>query len=103
MYAIIETGGKQVRVEVGQEIFVEKLDANDNETVTFDKVLQLSGKKTLIGVPYVEGAKVVGSVVKHGRGKKIIVFKYKKRKNYRRKQGHRQAYTKVLINQILGE
>lgn len=102
MYAIIETGGKQVRVQVGQEIYVEKLDAEDNQTVTFDQVLSVSGSKTLVGTPYVSGARVEGKVLKHGRGKKIIVFKYKKRKDYRRKQGHRQAYTKVLIENIIG-
>lgn len=102
MYAIIETGGKQVRVQVGQEIYVEKLDAEADSTVTFDKVLSVSGDKTLVGTPYVAGARVEGKVLKHGRGKKIIVFKYKKRKDYRRKQGHRQAYTKVLIETING-
>lgn len=102
MYAVIETGGKQVRVQVGQEIYIEKLDAEAESKVTFDKVLSVAGKKTLVGTPYVEGARVEGKVLKQGRGKKIIVFKYKKRKDYRRKQGHRQAYTKVLIENIIG-
>ena len=102
MYAIIETGGKQLRVQVGQEIYVEKLDAEADQKVTFDQVLSVSGSKTLVGTPYVAGARVEGKVLKQGRGKKIIVFKYKKRKDYRRKQGHRQAYTKVLIENIIG-
>jgi large subunit ribosomal protein L21 len=103
MYAVIETGGKQVRVEVGQEIYIEKLDVEAEQQVTFDQVLSVTNTKTLIGTPYVLGAQVVGTVIKQGRGKKIIVFKYKKRKNYRKKQGHRQAYTKVRIDAILGE
>lgn len=102
MYAVIETGGKQVRVEVGQEIYVEKLEVNPGETYTFEQVLSLGGDKVVIGNPTVDGAKVVAQVVKHGRGTKIVVFKYKRRKNYRRKQGHRQAYTKLVIEQILG-
>jgi len=102
MYAIIETGGKQVRVQVGQEIYVEKLEVEADQKVTFDQVLSVSGSKTLVGTPYVIGVRVEGKVLKHGRGKKIIVFKYKKRKDYRRKQGHRQAYTKVLIENIIG-
>jgi large subunit ribosomal protein L21 len=103
MYAIIETGGKQLRVEVGQEIYVEKLEVEADQTFQFDKVLTLSGKQLLIGTPYVEGAKVEAKVVKHGRAPKILVFKYKRRKNYRRSQGHRQAYTKLVIEKIIGE
>jgi large subunit ribosomal protein L21 len=103
MYAVIETGGKQVRVEVGQEIYIEKLEVEPNQQVTFNEVLSVTNTKTLIGTPYVLGAKVVGTVLKQGRAKKIIVFKYKKRKDYRKKQGHRQAYTKVRIDQIVGE
>jgi large subunit ribosomal protein L21 len=103
MYAVIETGGKQVRVEVGQEIYIEKLEVEPNQQVTFNEVLSVTNTKTLIGTPYVSGAKVVGTVIKQGRAKKIIVFKYKKRKDYRKKQGHRQAYTKVRIDQIIGE
>jgi large subunit ribosomal protein L21 len=102
MYAVIETGGKQVRVEVGQEIYIEKLEVEPEQQVTFDQVLSVTGAKTLIGTPYVIGAKVLGTVLKQGRGRKIIVFKYKKRKDYRRKQGHRQAYTKVRIDAIVG-
>ena len=100
MYAIIETGGKQYKVEVGQEIYVEKLDVEPNETVTFDKVLFVGGETVKVGTPTVEGATVTAKVVKNGRGKKIIVFKYKPKKNYRRKQGHRQPYTKVVIEKI---
>ncbi len=100
MYAVIQTGGKQVRVSEGQEIYVEKLEVEAGETYTFTDVLMLGGEKTVIGTPTVEGAKVVAKVVKHGRGPKIIVFKYKVRKNYRRKQGHRQAYTKLVVESI---
>jgi large subunit ribosomal protein L21 len=100
MYAVIKTGGKQVKVEVGQEIYVEKLEALAEETVEFTEVLMIGGEKTIIGTPIVEGAKVVAKVLKQGRGKKIIVFKYKVRKNYRKKQGHRQAYTKLVIESI---
>jgi large subunit ribosomal protein L21 len=101
MYAVIKTGGKQVRVEAGQEIYVEKLDVEAGETYTFTEVLMVGGEKTVIGTPTVDGASVVAKVVKHGRGPKIIVFKYKVRKNYRRKQGHRQAYTKLVIESVV--
>lgn len=100
MYAIIETGGKQLKVEEGQSIFVEKLAAEAGETVTFDKVLFVGGDDTKVGTPTVEGASVTAKVVEQGRDKKIIVFKFKKRKNYRRKQGHRQPFTKVTIEKI---
>lgn len=100
MYAVIKTGGKQVKVEVGQEIYVEKLEVEAGETFTFTDVLMVGGDKPVIGTPLVDGAKVVAKVVKHGRGPKIIVFKYKVRKNYRRKQGHRQAYTKLVVESI---
>ena len=100
MYAVIETGGKQVRVEAGQEIYVEKLDAEADSTYTFDKVLMIGGDKTKIGTPYVKGATVEATVDKHGKGKKIIVYKYKPKKNYHRKQGHRQPYTKLTIKEI---
>lgn len=101
MYAVIETGGKQFRVTEGQEIYVEKLDHEVGENVEFTKVLMLGGDNPLIGTPLVENAKVVAKVLKQGRGKKIIVFKYKVRKKYRKKQGHRQAYTKLLIEKIV--
>jgi large subunit ribosomal protein L21 len=100
MYAVIETGGKQVRVVVGQEIFVEKIEAEVDESIEFTDVLMIGGEKQVIGTPLVSGAKVVAKVLKHGKNKKIIVFKYKRRKYYRRKQGHRQAYTKLLIESI---
>ncbi|MFA8439664.1 50S ribosomal protein L21 [Pueribacillus sp. YX66] len=100
MYAIIETGGKQIKVEEGQEITVELLQGETGETVTFDNVLFVGGDDTKVGTPYVEGATVSGKIVEHGRGDKIIVFKYKAKKNYRRKQGHRQPYTKVTIEKI---
>lgn len=100
MYAIIETGGKQLKVEVGQEIFVEKLNAEAGETVTFDKVLLVGGDKVTVGAPLVAGATVTAKVEKNGKAKKIIVFKYKAKKNCRKKQGHRQPYTKVVIEAI---
>lgn len=100
MYAIIETGGKQLKVEEGKTIVVEKLAAEAGETVTFDKVLFVAGDDTKVGTPVIEGATVTGKVVEQGRAKKIIVFKFKKRKNYRRKQGHRQPFTKVTIEKI---
>ena len=101
MYAVIETGGKQQRVTKGAEIYVEKLNVAEGETVNFDTVLMIGGESLKIGNPYVEGAKVEAKVVKHGRQKKIIVFKMKPKKNYRRKQGHRQAYTKLEITNII--
>lgn len=97
MYAIVETGGKQYKVEVGSTIFVEKLEANEGETVTFDKVLYVNGT---VGAPYVKGASVSAKVEKQGRGKKIIVFKYKAKKNERKKKGHRQSYTKLTVESI---
>lgn len=100
MYAVIKTGGKQVRVSEGQEIYVEKLDVEAGENYEFTEVLMIGGEKTVIGTPAVDGAKVVAKVLKHGRGKKIIVFKYKVRKKYRLKQGHRQSYTKLVIESI---
>ena len=100
MYAVVETGGKQVRVEVGQTIFVEKLEVAEGETYTFDKVLMVAGDDLKIGQPYVEGANVTAVVEKQGKGKKIIVFKYKAKKKYRNKKGHRQAYTKLTVKEI---
>ena len=100
MHAIIETGGKQVRCEVGQAIYVEKLNVEAGEKVTFDNVLLVSGENTVVGMPYVEGAKVVGTVEKQGKNKKIIVFHYSPKKKFRKKQGHRQPYTKVIIESI---
>ena len=101
MYAIIESCGKQYKVAQGDVVFFEKLDSEEGKKVTFDKVVLVSDEgKIEIGNPYVKGAKVEGKVVAHGKGKKIIVFKYKAKKNYRRKQGHRQPYTKVEITAI---
>lgn len=101
MYAIIETGGKQIRVEEGATIFVEKLAANEGDVVVFDKVLLVGGEETKVGAPYVEGAKVNAKVEKQGKGKKITIIKYKPKKgSTRRKQGHRQPYTKVVIESI---
>lgn len=102
MYAVIQTGGKQVRVTEGQEIYIEKLDVEAGETYEFNEVLMIGGETVSIGSPLLAGAKVVAQVLKHGRAKKIIVFKYKRRKNYKRKQGHRQSYTKLLIEKIVG-
>lgn len=101
MYAIIETGGKQYRVENGSEIFVEKLGVEENATVTFDKVIAISNDEGLkVGTPYVEGAKVSGVVLKNGKSKKVTVFTYKPKKGSARKLGHRQPYTKVQITEI---
>ena len=101
MYAVIETGGKQVKVEVGQEIFVEKLETEVESTYTFDKVLMVGGEKIKVGKPYVKGASVQATVVKHGKGPKVIVFKYEPKKHYHRKNGHRQPYTKLQITEIV--
>ena len=100
MYAIIETGGKQYKVEQGYVVFVEKLGVEEGETVTFDKVLVVGGDDVKVGTPYVDGASVEASVVKNGKDKKIIVYKYKSKKGYHKKQGHRQPYTKVEIKAI---
>lgn len=100
MYAIIETGGKQIKVNVGEKIFVEKLNAEVGATVSFDKVLFVGGEKTLVGAPYVNGAKVEAKVVKQDKAKKIIVFKYEAKHNRRIKRGHRQPYTLVSIESI---
>jgi len=103
MYAIIETGGKQYRVEEGDTLFIEKINGEAGETVEFDKILAVSKDgKLSVGNPYVDGSKVEASVVEQGKGPKIIVFKYKSKKDYRRKQGHRQPYTKVKIEKIIG-
>ena len=100
MYAIIETGGKQIKVEAGQEIYVEKLNGEAGDVITFDKVLFVGGDDTKVGVPFVEGATVTAKVEKQGKQKKITVFKYKAKKNYRKKQGHRQPYTKLTVDAI---
>lgn len=101
MYAVIETGGKQYRVNEGDIIRVEKLPAEVGSDIEFEKVLLVgSGEDVTVGMPLVDGAKVTGKVVEQDRGKKIVVFKMKRRKNYRRKQGHRQDYTGVRIDRI---
>lgn len=100
MYAIIETGGKQLKVAAGEAVYIEKVNAEAGETVTFDKVLFVGGENVKVGAPFVEGASVTAKVEKQGRQKKITVFKYKSKKNNRRKQGHRQPYTKVVIEAI---
>ena len=101
MYAVIETGGKQYKVSEGDVIFIEKLDVAEGEAVTFDKVLVVAdGENVTVGAPAVEGATVTAKVEKQGKAKKIYVFKMKRKKNYRRKKGHRQHFTKVTIEKI---
>jgi large subunit ribosomal protein L21 len=101
MYAIIECGGKQYRVTEGDLIRVEKLDAEVGSTVAIDKVLMLGGDRTEIGAPYVSGAEVVCKVMNHDKSKKILVFHYKAKKNVRKRYGHRQPYTSLLIDDIV--
>lgn len=104
MYAIIETGGKQYRVQNGDKIAVEKLGIEDGQQVTFDKVLVVGdGADVKVGAPYVDGVTVEGTVVETGKGKKVVIFKYKAKKDYRKKQGHRQPYTLVEITSIAGK
>lgn len=101
MYAVIKTGGKQYRVQQGDVIFIEKLNAQADEAVTFDEVLLVGdAEQSKVGTPVVEGAKVEGKVLAQVKGKKIVVYKYKAKKNERKKQGHRQPYTKVEITAI---
>ena len=101
MYAIIKTGGKQYNVAEGSEIIIEKLDAAEGDSVTFEEVLAVGeGAEIKFGRPFVEGAKVTGSVIKNGKGPKIRILKYKHKTNYRRRQGHRQPFTKVKIEKI---
>ncbi|BAF59011.1 MAG: 50S ribosomal protein L21 [Pelotomaculum sp.] len=101
MYAIIETGGKQYRVREGDTLYVEKLPAGAGETVEADRVLAvIKDGEVMIGTPSVENAKVFLKVERHGRGKKIIVYKYKPKKNYRRKKGHRQPFSRVTVEKI---
>ena len=99
-YAIIKTGGKQVKVEVGQAIYVEKINAEAGSEVTFNEVVLVGGDKAVEGTPVVEGATVIGTIEKQGKQKKVVTFKYKPKKGSHRKQGHRQPYTKVVINAI---
>ena len=101
MHAIIVTGGKQYKVTQGDILYVEKLPNEAGDTVTFDQVLAvIDGEKATFGQPTVSGASVQANVVKNGKGKKVIVFKYKPKKNYKRKQGHRQPYTKIEITKV---
>ncbi len=102
LHAIIETGGKQYRVAEGDVVFIEKLPVEAGDSVTFDRVLAVidTEKGSSFGTPVVEGAKVTANVVKNGKSKKVMVFKYKAKKNYRRRQGHRQPYTQVQIDAI---
>ena len=101
MYAIIETGGKQYKVENGDVVFIEKLDVEADSEVTFDKVIAIGADDGIkVGAPYVDGASVTAKVLKNGKGKKIVVATYKPKKNEKRKMGHRQPYTKVEISAI---
>ena len=101
MYAVIETGGKQYKVEAGDTVFIEKLDVEADSEVTFDKVVAISTDKGVkFGSPYVEGATVKAKAVKNGKAKKVTVFTYKSKKNEKRKMGHRQPYTKVEIETL---
>ena len=103
MYAIIKTGGKQYRVQEGDNIFVEKLASDVDSEVVFDQVLAVVNDGVVkVGTPVVEGAKVTAKVLEQGKEKKIRIFKYKAKSNYRRRQGHRQTYTKVTIEKIEG-
>ena len=103
MHAIIETGGKQYKVTEGDTLFIEKLEAEAGQAITFDKVLAiLDGDKATFGAPVVEGASVAATVGKNGKGKKVRIFKYNPKKGYRKRQGHRQPYTKVQIEKIVG-
>lgn len=103
MYAVIETGGKQYKVNEGDVVYIEKLDVEAGTAVSFDKVLVVGeGADVKVGTPVVEGATVSATVVKNGKAKKVIVYKMKPKKGYRKKQGHRQAYTKVEITKING-
>ena len=100
MYAIIVTGGKQYKVEAGQAIYVEKLDAQAGDKVTFDKVVFVGGDDVKVGKPFVDGAAVEGTVEKQGKEKKVVTFKYKPKKHSHSKYGHRQPYTKVTVEKI---
>lgn len=101
MYAILENGGKQYRVSEGDVVYLEKIQAEPGQTVSFSEVLVVGlDDKVMVGKPYVENASIAAKVVGHGKAKKVVVFKYKAKKNYRRKQGHRQPFTKVAIDKI---
>lgn len=101
MYAIIETGGKQYKVQAGDTLYIEKLDVEANTEITFDKVIAIGADDGIkVGAPYVDGATVTAKAVKNGKAKKVVVFTYKPKKNEKRKKGHRQPYTKVEIAAI---
>ena len=102
MYAIIKTGGKQYRVQQGDELRVEKLDAKEGEKVVFDEVVAVGGDKLVVGTPLVEGYAVTAEVLEQGKGDKVVIYKYKAKKDYRRKNGHRQPFTLVKITDIGG-
>jgi large subunit ribosomal protein L21 len=102
MYAVFKTGGKQYRVETGDRLRVEKLPGSVGDAVTFDEVLLLAGEKLALGKPLVGGAKVEAKIVEQGLGRKLIIFKFRRRKNYRRKTGHRQPFTALEITNIAG-
>jgi len=102
MYAVIKTGGKQYRVAAGDKIFVEKLPGNVGDAISFDQVLMVGGEAMKLGKPLVSGAKVEAKILEHGRGEKVIIFKFRRRKNYRRKTGHRQPFTTLQITDIKG-
>ena len=101
MFAIVETGGKQYQVEEGRYLDVELLEGEENAKVVFDKVVMIvNGKKSKVGQPYVAGASAEGTIVKHDKAKKVIVYKQRPKKGYRKKQGHRQGFTRVMISKI---
>ncbi|HEY8493984.1 MAG TPA: 50S ribosomal protein L21 [Myxococcota bacterium] len=103
MYAVVRSGGKQIRVAPGESVWVEKLPGAVGEQITLDEVLLLGGEgEPRVGTPVVPGARVVATIVGEGRGEKITIFKYKRRKRYRRKQGHRQNYTQIRVERIEG-
>jgi large subunit ribosomal protein L21 len=102
MYAVIETGGKQYRVQPGDTVVLEKLSGTTGDAVEFDQVLLLSDDENVaVGRPLIDGARVTGKIVEQGRGPKLIVYKFKRRKNYRKKNGHRQAFTAVKIDEVV--
>ncbi|MCL6500313.1 MAG: 50S ribosomal protein L21 [Firmicutes bacterium] len=100
MYAVVETGGKQLRVSEGQTVRVERIPGEPGQEVVLDRVLMVSGEQTLVGTPWVPGARVVARIVQQGKGRKVIVFKYKPKVRYRRKRGHRQLFTALRIERI---
>lgn len=104
MYAIIENGGKQYKIMEGKKVRLEKISANEGDDIQIKEVLAINnGENTILGNPYVEGAYISGKVVSQGRDKKVVVFKYKKRKDYKKKNGHRQHFTELLVEKIFTE